>query len=301
MIAGSASRSLSDRPLPRTHRVLSGLALLAALLMVLGGCASVLLVETQPSGARVAVVDARGRTIKEGTSPLSADLKFPKDGSGSYRVQVTPTPEQAEMYEPQQVELTEARYASLSEVEKSARSLTLTLRERPYLSIPMFEVTLDPEGEWVGVATKVRSFDDIAEAGGTVPSLVVDFGENRGIQGLTLSPDGERLVYAEAVYEQPPESMDAAVNLPDPATLERAKDEKAMPVNPPSVYRLKGANLRGINIQGGGIQHITTEDYRDLYPSFTPDGKNLLFSSNRRRAGLLDILRIRASGTVGDQ
>ncbi|MEE9405771.1 MAG: hypothetical protein V3V20_12840 [Algisphaera sp.] len=295
----SGSRSNSAGPLPRTHRVLTALALLAAVLLVLGGCASKLLIETRPSGAGVVVIDARGKTVKAGMSPLRADLKFPKEGTTRYRIVVTPTPEQAEVYESQRAELTEGRYGQLPVANKSTRTLALTLHERPYQSIPAFEVTLDPQGQWVGVATKVRAYEDIAESGGTVPSLVVDFGENRGIQGLTLSPDGDRLVYAEAVYEKPPADVNAAVNLPSIETLGQVKGDASPAVNPPSVYLLKGANLRGINIQGGGIQHITTEDFRDLYPSFTPDGKNLLFSSNRRRAGLLDILRIKAGGRSG--
>jgi|GEM_PF-1422734 len=292
-------RSIAARPLPRTHRVLSALALLAAALMLLGGCASKLLIETRPSGARVDVVDARGKTVRSGTSPLRTDLKFPGKGDARYQVKVTPTPEQAERFEPQEAELTGPRYERLPAASGSTRELVLTLRERPYLSIPAFEVALDPRGQWVGLAQKVRAYEDISEAGGVVPSLVVDFGENRGISGLTLSPQGDRLVYSEAVYTDPPESLDAAVNLPAVETLPKVKGEDKDPVNPPSVYPLKGANLRGINIQGGGIQHITTEDYRDLFPSFTPDGINLLFSSNRRRAGLLDVLRIKAGGRSG--
>ena len=284
------------------HRVLTAAAAVAAVLALLGtlgGCASKLLVETRPSGAEIRVVDAKGKTIKTGVAPLRADLKFDQEGRARYRIEATPTPELAETVEADTAELTQERYARLPAGQGGLRTLTLTLAERPYVSIPGFEVTLTPDGKWVGVAQKVRAFDDITEAGGAVPSLVVDFGENRGIQGLTLSPEGDRLVYSEAVYEAPPASLEAAVNLPSPESLPREKGQEGPSANPPSVYTLKGANLRGINIQGGGIQHITTEDFRDLFPSFTPDGKNLLFSSNRRRGGLLDVLRIRSTGRSG--
>ncbi len=282
----------------RRHRLLTGVAVLSLALMLLGGCASKLLIETQPAGALVQVIDARGKTVRSGRSPLQTDLQFPKKGEAKYQVKITPTPEQAERYEGQEAQLTLPGYEELP-VAGSARALTLTLPELPYLSTPSFEVTLNPQGQWVGLARKVRAYEDIAETGGLVPSLVVDFGENRGIQGMTLSPQGDRLVYAEAVYIDPPESLEAAVNLPAVQALPKAKGADKASVNPPAVYLLKGANLRGINIQGGGVQHITTEDYRDLFPSFTPDGINLLFSSNRRRAGLLDVLRIKAGGRSG--
>ncbi len=283
----------------RRRRILTGVAVLAVVLLVLGGCASKLLIETRPAGAQVEVFDGRGKTVRSGPSPLRADLTFPGKGEARYQVKITPTPEQAERYESQGAELTASSYERLPVTAGSTRMLTLTLPERPYLSIPSFEVTLNDQGQWVGLARKVRAYDDISESGGVVPALVVDFGENRGLQGLTLSPQGDRIVYAEAVYVDPPASLDAAVNLPATESLPKVKGVDTEPVNQPSVYPLKGANLRGINIQGGGIQHITTEDYRDLFPSFTPDGANLLFSSNRRRAGLLDILRIRAGGRSG--
>ena len=282
----------------RRHRVLTAVAVLAAALMLLGGCASKLVVQSSPSGAWVDVVDERGKTVRSGVTPLQTDLKFPNKGDAQYQIRITPTPEQAEVYEAQETGLNASGYEQLP-ATGSARTLMMSLTERPYLSVPAFEVALDPKGQWVGLARKVRAYEDIAESGGVVPSLVVDFGENRGIQGLTLSPEGDRLVFAEAVYVDPPESLDAAVNLPAVESLPRVKGSDRAPVNPPSVYLLKGANLRGINIQGGGIQHITTEDYRDLFPSFTPDGINLLFSSNRRRAGLLDVLRIKAGGRSG--
>ena len=293
------TRLTAARPLLRTHRVLMGVALVALALLVLGGCASKLVIETQPSGATVQVIDERGKTVRSGESPLRTDLKFPSKRRAVYRVKVTPTPEQAEVFEPRETDLTGSGYELLPEASGSVRAMVLTLDERPYLSIPAFEVALDPRGQWVGVAQKVRAYEDISESGGIVPSLVVDFGENRGISGLTLSPQGDRMVFSEAVYTDPPASLNAAVNLPAVESLPRVKGEDRDPVNPPSVYALKGANLRGINILGGGIQHITTEDYRDLFPSFTPDGINLLFSSNRRRAGLLDILRIKAGGRSG--
>jgi hypothetical protein len=57
-----------------------------------------------------------------------------------------------------------------------------------------------------------------------------------------------------------------------------------------------GANLNIINTQTQGIEHITSEDFRDMFPSFTAvdNGEKILFTSNRRRADSEDILQINA-------
>jgi Tol biopolymer transport system component len=62
---------------------------------------------------------------------------------------------------------------------------------------------------------------------------------------------------------------------------------------------LKGANLDAVSITGGGVEHITRENFLDMYPAFSADGKFLLFSSNRRRLNSSDILRINATSRGG--
>lgn len=249
--------------------------------LLLAGCTQPLLVTSEPAGAMVRVTDAQGRVVSTGASPLRAELAFPEDGGVRYRVEVQPTAEQAERYLSAAQELGTPEYTALPLAADKSRRLSFTLEEKEYVSVPVVEVTLTPEGRWVGVLGKTRSYKDIAEAGGAVPALVVDFGENRGIQGLALSPDGERIVYSEAVYEKPITPLDQVPGLEGQR-----------------IFTLKGANLRGINILGGGIQHITTEDFQDMFPSFSPRGDRILFSSNRR-GGLLGILGIRANGRSG--
>lgn len=261
---------------------------------VLTGCTSKLLIETQPVGAMVTVSDEQGKALRSGPSPLLAELNVSETTPSTFTVEVTPTTEQAERYYGDAATLTSAEYFTLPENENKERVLTFELVEKEYVNLPLVEVILTPQGQWVGVATKSRSYKDIGEAGGSVPTRIVDFGENRGIQGLALSPDGQRIVYSEAVYERridPP----SVPGTPGP-------DGEAAPGAEVPVYQLKGANLRGINIEGGGVQYITTDDFQDMFPSFTPPesrhGELILFSSNRRGA-LLSILGIRAAGRSG--
>ncbi|MEM6458155.1 MAG: hypothetical protein AAF710_02055 [Planctomycetota bacterium] len=254
---------------------------LCAALLLLSGCADKLLVTSEPSGAMVSVVDDRGRLVVAGPSPLMAELSLPEDSDTAYAIEVQPTTLQAERFLPASRTLNAADYFQLPGGEDGVPVLAFTLTEKDYVNLPQVEVMLTPRGRWVGVLTRGRSYKDVTEGGGAVPALVVDFGDNRGLQGFAISPDGERIVYAEAVY-------DRAVALPG----------GPMSVETPRVFNLKGANLRGINIVGGGVQHITTEDFRDLFPTFSADGERILFSSNRR-GELAGILGIRANGRSG--
>jgi Tol biopolymer transport system component len=257
----------------------------AAALLV--GCTSRLLIETEPSGAIVTVSNEDGKAVRSGPSPLVASLPFKADDPATFEIEVQPSTQQAERYHGTRRTLNGSEYFALPEASSGGKRLSFTLEEKDYVNLPRVEVMLTPQGKWVGVTGTSRSYKVIGEAGGQVPALIVDLGENRGIAGMALSPEGDRIVYAEGLY-------DRRLDTPPPA------DPDEPPVVGPTsgVYQLKGANLRGINIAGGGVQHITTEDYQDLFPSFTPDGERLLFASNRR-GELLGILGIRATGRSG--
>ena len=43
-----------------------------------------------------------------------------------------------------------------------------------------------------------------------------------------------------------------------------------------------------INEDGTGLEQITTESYFNAFPMFSPDGKKLVWSSNRRNWGTRD-------------
>ena len=290
------SRNASpSRSFTRAAAAWLALVLLAGAVLLAAGCTSRLIVETQPTGAIVTVADMEGKLLRSGPSPLRADLKLPEGGDVAYRIEVQPTTAQAERFYGNQRRLTAAEYNALPLADDStSRVLSFVLREKDYVNVPVVEVLLTPEGRWVGVASRSRSYKDVGESGGMLPTLIVDFGENRGFQGMALSPEGERIVYAEAVYDRRLDDTSAPGSLVPPGDDQPA----GVPERPAGIYQLKGANLRGINILGGGVQHITTEDFQDMFPSFTPNGDRILFSSNRR-GQLLGILGIRASGRSG--
>ncbi len=268
-----------------SHLRLIPVATLACAVLLAAGCASQLRVTTDPPGALVTVKDEQGKVVESGPSPLDAALQFSDEGDELYVVDVEPTIEQAELYLPASRRLTASGYAALpgaQTVTDTTKQLAFRLIEKSYVNLPLVEVMLTPQGQWVGLITRSRSYKDITEVGGLAPRLIVDFGENRGLNGLTLSPAGERIVYSEAVLDPPVDRLDTALDLSSDRIL-----------------GLKGANLRGINIDGGGVLHLTTENFRDMFPTFTARGEQILFASNRRRNGLLDILRIKATGRSG--
>ena len=47
-------------------------------------------------------------------------------------------------------------------------------------------------------------------------------------------------------------------------------------------------NLWMINLDGSGLEQITFDDQFDAFPMFSPDGKKIVFSSNRNNGGTRD-------------
>ena len=257
------------------------------------GCASSpgLVVETEPSPAMVTVTRPAprggdtGKLIAEGPSPLVV----PYRGEGRpVSVLVEPLPLEADRYQPRQFMLDAAMFGGLPTTQAptergeptTAKRLTVQLDDRRFVSVPHVDLVLTPTGEWQGLVQPGRATKELGEADGSVPALIVDLGRNPGIAGMTLSPSAEKLVYAEARYGGD--------------WMERAKADEVVLLDPRAV------NLRAVPVRGGGgVQHLTSEDYLDLDPAYTASGEELLFASNRRRSELLDLLRIKAAGRSG--
>jgi Tol biopolymer transport system component len=191
-------------------------------------------------------------------------------------------PADAERHDPATSTLALGDYQKLSAVKDNVREFALTLPEKNYESVPALALVLDEKGRMRSAVTPARAFKEIAEVGGAVPARVLDLGENLGISGFSIAPDGSRLVFAVGTYKRQLNDI-----------LE------SFALNEDRLVDLAGCNLRSLIIQGGGVQQITSEDFRDFDPSFTPDGEFLLFSSNRRRPQYADLLRIRAAGRSG--
>ncbi len=262
--------------LPRGGRLASALA--AALLF--GGCASssYLVLKPKPGNAVVALTDASGKPLK------ASNGRFEVFGRPEtvYTVKATPVPTEAEKYEAFTATLGLAEYQKLPLATEAVREFAFALPEKNYESIPTLVLVLDQRGRLRSALTPARAFREIFEVGGAVPTRVFDLGDNLGISGLSIAPDGSRIVFAVAAYKR-----------------QFADIVETYALNEDRLVDLAGCNLRSVVIQGGGVQQITSEDFRDFHPSFTPDGEHLLFSSNRRRPQYADLLRIRAAGRSG--
>jgi dipeptidyl aminopeptidase/acylaminoacyl peptidase len=255
--------------------IITGFALAAGLF---AGCATKLRVVSEPPLTTVAVKVPATKRVEAGPAPFETAVDF-KEGRQSYIVEVAPVPSLAERYSAASVKLDAESFRALPMIDNKPklRRLDVRLDEKAYVVIPYVEVVLDSRRTWRGVITRSRSFKDVSEQGGAVPTLITDFGENIGIQSMSLAPDGGRIVYSLATYNLSVEEI-----------------KRLFTVAEPKVVDIAGANLYGLNTGGGGVEHITSENFRDMFPSFTPDGQKLLFASNRRRASSEDILMISA-------
>jgi hypothetical protein len=249
-------------------------ALFALATLSMGGCATKYLsVVAEPEDALVSVRTADGESLaRSEAQPIKVEY------SNELIVNVDPPAAQPNNWDPQKRILRQGDYERLPLIGKDTRQLKFELNKREFAEFPDVLIVLDPERQFRGLVTKTRAYFDTAEAGGAAPRWIVDFKGNLGVQGLSLSPAGDRIVFSEA-------SFDKSINFAD-------ADHQPM-------VNLKGANLRALSINGGGIQQITSEDFRDMYPSFTADGKDLLISSNRRRKNFADLLLISATDRGG--
>jgi hypothetical protein len=264
----------------------SGYALASLLALWGAGCASQRMhVVTDPVGAEVTVSDARGEVVMTANAPCDVSVAF-SHFNPNYNLNVTPPANLADRYLEETTNITADVFSRLplygNYGDNNHRQLNLSLEEKLYTVLPYVEIVLDASHTWRGAVIKSRAYKDISEAGGAVPTQIADFGDNFGIQSLALSPDGKRIVYSIASYTLPPQELQKIFSAAEPRTIDIA-----------------GANLNAISTTGGGIEHITSEAFRDMFPSFTADGEYLLFTSNRRRPNSEDILRISAKERSG--
>jgi hypothetical protein len=268
----STSHTTIERSRADLGTLIAGL--LCGVLILQAGCATTKLkVVATPEQSTVRITDNGGATVASGVAPVEAPINFSK--SDSYIVTVEPPAGTAKAYLTAEEQITKARYQDLPRAanDNYTRELTLKLSEKGVVIVTEVVVVLTPKGEWRGVPTKSRAYKDVSETGGAIPSRVVEFSKNIAVQGLALSPDGDHIAYSAANYRQSIEDLQKLASAAEPRLID-----------------IIGANLHIAGVNQGGIQHITSENFRDMFPSFTADGKFLLFSSNRRRANSEDLL-----------
>lgn len=261
-----------------------GLVMLAGSMLVGVGCAPKMRVVTDPPGATVTIRDARGDLVITQPAPVDVRVMF---GRSNYRyiVEAEPIPEDRQAYAVTSREITLAAFRSLpitTDEDEEIRELKVELQSSEYQHIPVVKLALDPARGWIGFVMEERAYREVTEQGGAVPTRVVEFEEDISITGMALDHEGKRLVFSAADF-----------GIRDFQSLKtwRIDAGREMP--------MRHANLYGVEVDGGGVQHITSENFQDLFPSFSNDGRSLLFCSNRRRADATDILKINAYGRGG--
>ena len=125
----------------------------------------------------------------------------------------------------------------LPQLESNNRQVLVSLDEAEFRLDYEVQVTVEPTQGWVGFVHTVGSFIDTTEQPGAVPTRVVELeGPEAGISSLSLSPDGERIVFATSGLSSDVSDL--------PILVERGLGEVA----------LQNANLRAVRVTGGGIQ-----------------------------------------------
>lgn len=254
----------------------------AAATLLLAGCASpVLVINTSPTASTVTVNNSKGKALAGGMAPVTARVKF-SDRDTTYTI-ITQPPMGGTNYMTNRYELTMDRYDALpvTPENKNGRRLDIKLDPRVFAKIPDLRFILVPGG-MKGFLSPSRAFFEISEPGGVLPQRIKDLGEDYGISSLALSHNGDTIVYSVGDFD-----------------VDKAALTKSFDANQTIEVPLRGANLNAVSTTSGGVQHITRENFMDLFPSFSADGKFLLFSSNRRRLHSSDILRINASSRGG--
>ncbi|HSY19187.1 MAG TPA: hypothetical protein VK815_12670 [Candidatus Acidoferrales bacterium] len=252
----------------------------AAGALLLAGCTTpVVMIQTKPPGSMVSVTTREGKPVVSGPAPVSTPVSFSSQ-SAAYEIVVQPPPSN-ENFLTNHYELTSDKFFGLPATpeDPNTRRLDIKLDPRVYAKIPDLRFIISPNG-MRGFLSPSRAFFEISEPGGVLPQRIKDLGEDNGISSLSLSPDGDTIVYS--------------VGELDKAALMKSYDADQT-VDVP----LLGANLSAVSTTSGGVQHITRENFLDMFPSYSADGKFLIFSSNRRRLHSSDILRINASSRGG--
>jgi len=289
---------------------------LAAVLLGLVGCASNttrLEVRAEPASAMVFARTPDGQTIRPRGEPPTFRLRFQDPSQSVYTIVATPVGPQAEQFLETTFPVSESGLHASRQIRphpstRNAHVLTLPLQRKAYEDLPFVEVILDARrGGWTTLLTTRRAYDDVTERGGVAPQRVARLPELTGLRGMSMSPDGDRMVYAIAEAEGFSDGVEASesfgVRLPESngdRTAARRAAARAVAADAPSEQNLvTRSNLRGIRLAGGGIEQITVDGFYDFDPSFTSDGQHILFASNRRNMNASDILRIRSTARAG--
>lgn len=223
--------------------------------------------------------------IRNASGDIVRDLPWQPDRQAEYRLNfrrsdhfiliAEPYGEAAETHKVTEFTITPDMLRSAPE-DDGDRIFLATIDEKEYRPLVEYVVFIDARGNWQGWRSQSRAFESLGEEGGRPPQRVVDLGPQLAVEGMDISPDGSRLAYAQAEFVSDGATGDGDL-----------------------VDRFRTSNIRSVALHSGGIQQMTSGSYRDTYPIFADGGKNLLFSSNRRRPQDADLLQISATERSG--
>jgi len=243
------------------------------------GCIEFLEIRADPSDSTITFTDPSGHAkTLSGSSPLQATIDFGQ--SDHYDIKVDPPADQNDQLKPANIKLAQADYDQLPGTDGSHKTLSVTLTEITYEELHTPTPFLDPTLGWIGEMRADRAFRDPAERVVAAPTKIFDFPKDVCVSGASISPDGTHIVFSATKFDlsQVPDIQGAALG-------------QSVPIS--------GAQIWAVPIGSQSTQFITQEAFQDIFPSYSPDGKFILFSSDRLRSACDDILEISSEGNSG--
>lgn len=232
----------------------------AVLAVIVSGCVGErnVTMNTNPTGASVAISSDSGlKDFPIGETPLAYNFKFGSTSSGPLVYKATFS---AKGYEPNTVRIERDNHEQTS--------IFVELRPEMVREVPRLETKITPEKGYTVEPRPARAWVEDIEREGMPASNIVRLGDRQTVLGMSLSPDGNDLVFSLG---------------------EIVKDENG--------NEKTTANLRAVPTKGGGIAEITSGQWLDNFPALGPDG-SLHFCSDRLRPKRIDIFRISSQGTI---
>ena len=210
-------------------------------------------ITSEPAGAEVKITANQNgpNELSVGETPVTHEFVFGKvstDGPSMYNLEFT-----KEFYKP--AKLTIKR-------EKLQDSIKMELVPNEMVELTRFEVLTSAEG-YVIEPRKVQSWYNYVERNVASASKILSLEQNQSILGMTISPDGEKLIFSRT---------------------ELIKDKKG------NEYKI--ANLRSVPVIGGTVTKITNGQWIDANPTLDLEKISIVFNSNRIRKDRSDIFQI---------
>lgn len=232
-------------------------------LALMTGCTSTqqIRLTSAPEGASVKVsADQRGpREFAVGETPVSYSFLFGQSP------QYGPTMYNVEFSKPG----FENKTLTIRGTERR-NTLHAVLDREVVREIPQYVLIVSADRGYVLETRQVRAWIEDIEREGMAASSVVRLGDRQSVLGMSMSSDGQTLYFSLA---------------------EQIRDQQGR--------ERTMANIRSVRAVGGGITQVTSGQWLDANPSTSPDGRFLVFNSNRITSDKPDLFRISTEKTGG--